>query len=140
MKSFDFRHSAAAHFYRHACVAVHFLAYSLGSTGLEDALIVGGVNFEVGFICMHFRFNNSNFYSAYSSPLLLRSAPATARILCRNLTPKCHRQLRVKDLPKVNTWRLERDSNPRPSGRKASTHSMRHHAPHVYGIIFHDIG
>jgi len=27
--------------------------------------------------------------------------PNTARILCRNFTPKRHRQLRVKDLPKV---------------------------------------
>src|SRR6218665_1356774 len=38
---------------------------------------------------------------------------------------------RVKDLHKVITWRLERDSNPRPSGRKASTLPMRHHVPHV---------
>ena len=28
------------------------------------------------------------------------------------------------------TWRLERDPNARPSGRKASTLPMRHHAPH----------
>src|SRR6218665_3860549 len=34
---------------------------------------------------------------------------------------------KVKNLPKVPTWRLERDSNPRPSGRKASTLPMRHH-------------
>jgi len=38
------------------------------------------------------------FYSASSSPLLLRGAPDTARILCRSFTPKRHRQLRVKDL------------------------------------------
>ena len=34
-------------------------------------------------------------------------------------TPKCHRQLQVKALPNVLTWRLEWDSNMRPSGRKA---------------------
>src|SRR6218665_1890020 len=34
-----------------------------------------------------------------------------------------------KDLPKVPTWQLERDSNPRPSGRKASTLPRRHHVP-----------
>jgi len=45
------------------------------------------------------------FYSASPSPLLLRSAPDTTRILCRSFTPKRHRQLRVKDLPKVPTWR-----------------------------------
>ena len=28
-----------------------------------------------------------------------------------------HRQLQVKDLPKVPTWQLKRDSNPRPFGR-----------------------
>ena len=43
------------------------------------------------------------FYRASSSPLLLRGAPDTARILCRNFAPKSHRQLRVKDLPKVHT-------------------------------------
>src|SRR6218665_2420070 len=41
----------------------------------------------------------------------------------------CHRQLRVKDLPKVPTWRLERNSNPRPSGRKALTLPMPHNVP-----------
>src|SRR6218665_345937 len=41
-----------------------------------------------------------NFYSASSSPLLLRGALDAARILCRSLTPKRHRELRVKNLPK----------------------------------------
>jgi len=52
------------------------------------------------------------FYSAPSSPLLLRGVPDTAQILCRSFLPKRLRQLRVKDLPKVPAWRLERDSNP----------------------------
>ena len=37
----------------------------------------------------------------------------------------------MKDLPKVPTWHvaaIERDSNSRPTGRKASTLLMRHHA------------
>ena len=62
-------------------------------------------------------------------PLLLGGAPDTARILCRNFTPKHHRQLWVKDLPKVPTWQLERESNPWPFGRKAPTLPKRHHAP-----------
>ena len=69
------------------------------------------------------------FYSASSSPLPLRSAPDTARILCRNFTPKRHRQLWVKDLPKVPTWarvELEWESNPRSFGRKASTLPLCH--------------
>jgi len=68
-------------------------------------------------------------YSAYSSPLLLKGAPDTMRILCRSFTPKRHRQLRMKDLPKVPMWRLERDSNLRPFGRKASNLPTSHHAP-----------
>src|SRR6218665_390869 len=55
-------------------------------------------------------------------------APDTAQILCRSLTPKRHRQLRVKDLPTIPTRRLERDSNPRPFGRKATNLPMSHHA------------
>src|SRR6218665_1186193 len=34
----------------------------------------------------------------------------------------------MKDLPKVPTWRLEQDSNPQLSSRKASTIPVRHHA------------
>src|SRR6218665_486998 len=71
------------------------------------------------------------FYSASSSPLLLRGAPDAAWILCWGFTPKRHRQLRVKDLPKVPMWQLERDSNPQPSGRQVSTLPMSHHAPQV---------
>src|SRR6218665_991235 len=69
------------------------------------------------------------FYSASSSPLLLRGTPDATRILCQSFTPKCHRQLRVKDLPKVPTRRLEWDLNPRPFGRKVMNLPMSHHAP-----------
>ena len=49
----------------------------------------------------------SHFYSAFLSPLLFRSAPDTARILCRSFTSKRNRQLQVKDLPQVPGWRLD---------------------------------
>ena len=78
-----------------------------------------------------------HFYSASSSPLLLRGALDKARILCRSFTPKCHRQLRVEDLPKVPTWRLERDSNPQPSSRKASTLPMSHLVPQSILLELH---
>src|SRR6218665_3430056 len=65
--------------------------------------------------------HSGHFYSASSRSLQLRSAPDTARILCRSFTPKRHMELRVKNWPKVHTRRLERDSNPRPSGRKVLT-------------------
>src|SRR6218665_1291405 len=64
-----------------------------------------------------------------SSPLLLKGTLHTTRILCRSFTPKRNMQLRVKDLPKVYMWRLERDSNPRPFGRKATNLQASHLAP-----------
>src|SRR6218665_3431106 len=50
------------------------------------------------------------------------------------VTPKRYMQLQAKDLPKVPTWRLKRDSNSRLSGRKASTLSLRHHAPFIRSL------
>ena len=48
--------------------------------------------------------------------------------LCQSFTQKGHRQLRVKDLPRVPMWRLEWDSNWRSSGWKAPNLLMSHHA------------
>src|SRR6218665_2038937 len=58
-----------------------------------------------------------------------RSRRSTDPMLRGNFTPKRHRQLRVKDLPMVPTWRLEQDSNPRSFGRKASMLPMSRHVP-----------
>ena len=38
----------------------------------------------------------------------------------------------VKDLPKVYTWHLERNLNPRPFRRKATNLPISHHAPQIY--------
>jgi len=81
-----------------------------------------------------FRFIHSFWlflWRLFKSTIVPRSAPNTAQILCRSFTPKSHRQLRVKDLPNDPTWRLQRYSNPRPFGRKASNLPMSHHAPHI---------
>ena len=43
--------------------------------------------------------------------------------VCWSCTPKRHRQLRVKNLPKVPTWWIERDSNPLPYERKTLVES-----------------
>src|SRR6218665_3016255 len=52
------------------------------------------------------------FYSASSSPLLLRGAPDYCVDTCvRDNTPKRYRQLRVKDLPELPTSWLEWVSN-----------------------------
>ena len=53
---------------------------------------------------------------------------------CRSFMQKHHGQLRVKDLPKVLTWRLERDSNPRSSGWKATNLPMSHHTPCTFTL------
>jgi len=66
---------------------------------------------EIKTICGNRRnsfIHSDHFYSAVSSPLLLRSAPDTTRILCRSFSSKRHRQLQVKYVAKVPPWRLER--------------------------------
>jgi len=55
---------------------------------------------------------------------LSEALPTTAINTESEFTPKRYKQLQVKDLPKVPTWQLERDSNPWPPGRKASTLPM----------------
>src|SRR6218665_219604 len=60
--------------------------------------------------------HSGHFYSAPSSPLLLRGVPDYSTDTVSEFHTEAHRQLLVKDLPKVPTWRLERESNPRPSG------------------------
>ena len=60
--------------------------------------------------------HSGHFYSAPSSPLLLRGAPDYSTDIVSDLHAEAHRQMQVKDLPTVPTWRLERESNPRRSG------------------------
>jgi len=80
--------------------------------------------------------HSGHFYSAPSSPLLLRSAIDHSTDTVSEFHAEAHRQLQVKDLPKVSTWRLERESNPRPSGWKSSSQPRRHHVPHVMLICY----
>jgi len=64
-----------------------------------------------------------HFYSASRSMSLSEAIPTTTTYLWHCVwayTLKRYRQLQVKDLPKVPTLRLERDSKPWPSSRKAS--------------------
>src|SRR6218665_198083 len=80
---------------------------------------------------IHSFIHSGYFYRASSSPLLLRGAPDTAWVLCWSFTPKSHRHLRVKDLCKVLTLRLERDSNLRPFERKVPNLPMSHQSPQL---------
>src|SRR6218665_2852473 len=68
--------------------------------------------------CMtvHSFIHSDHFYNAPSSPLPLRGAPDYSMDTVSEFHAEAHRQLQVKDLPKVPRWRLERESNPRPSG------------------------
>ena len=70
---------------------------------------------------VHSFIHSGHFYSASSSPPLLRGASDYSADTVSEFHAEAHRQLQVKDLPKVPTWRLERESNPRPSGWKSST-------------------
>src|SRR6218665_1636364 len=60
--------------------------------------------------------HSGHFYSAPSSPLLIRGAPDYSTDTVSEFHAEAHRQLQVKDLPKIPMWWLERESNPRPSG------------------------
>ena len=73
--------------------------------------------------------HSGHFYSAPSSPLLLRGAPDYSMDTVPEFHAEAHRQLQVKDFPKVPMWRLERESNPRPSGWMSSSQPRRHHVP-----------
>ena len=67
--------------------------------------------------------HSGHFYSASSSLLLLIGAPDYSTDTVSEFHAEAHRQLWVKDLPKVPAWRLERESNPRPSGWESSTNA-----------------
>src|SRR6218665_150342 len=69
------------------------------------------------YVCVYvFIHSFGHFYSAPSSPPLLRGAPDYSTDTVSEFHAEAHRQLQVKDFPKVPTWRLERESNQRPSG------------------------
>src|SRR6218665_3951496 len=82
--------------------------------------------------CASQLFIHSGYFYFFFKSTILRGTPDTAWILCRSFTPKRHRQLRVKDFPKVPVWRLERDSNSRHFGRKATNLPMSRHAPLLF--------
>src|SRR6218665_3399956 len=67
-------------------------------------------------LCQTTFIHSGHFYGAPSNPLLLRGAPDYSTDTVSEFHAEAQRQLKVKDLPKVPTWRLERESNPRPSG------------------------
>jgi len=84
---------------------------------------------------IHSFIHSGHFYGTPSSPLLLRGAPDYSTDTVSEFHAKVHRQLQVKDLPKVPTWRLERESNPQPSGCKSSSQPRRHHVPQIIESI-----
>src|SRR5688572_4680828 len=69
--------------------------------------------------------------TCYSAPsrFLLRGAPDYSADTESEFHAEAHEQLRVKDLPRVPTRRLEVDSNPQPSGCKAPNIPLHHRAP-----------
>src|SRR5688572_33363434 len=71
------------------------------------------------YICM------STCYSA-PSRFLLRGAPDYSADTESEFHTEAHEQLRVKDLPRVPTRRLEVDLNPQPSDCKAPNTPLHH--------------
>jgi len=73
------------------------------------------------------------FYSASSSPLLLRGAPDYSIDTVLELTRWSATGIyELKDLPKAPMWRLTWNLSLRPSGRKAPNLPLSHHAPHIW--------
>src|SRR5678816_47884 len=66
--------------------------------------------------------------TCYSTPsrFLLRGAPDNSADTESEFHAEAHEQLRVKDLPRVPTRRLEVDSNPQPSCCKAPNIPLHH--------------
>src|SRR6218665_2651023 len=62
-------------------------------------------------LTFHAPIHSGHFYSTSSSPLLLRGTPDYSTDTVSEFHTEAHRQLQIKDLPKVPTWRLERESN-----------------------------
>src|SRR2546428_448730 len=99
-------------------------------TGLSEKLktpvmrIMGEDKKKDTHIVIHFRY----LYSA-PSRFLLRGAPDYSADTESEFHAEAHEQLRVKDLPRVPTRRLEVDSNTQPSDCKASNIPLHHHAP-----------
>src|SRR6218665_1035735 len=56
---------------------------------------------------IHSFIHSGHFYSAISSPLLLRGAPDYNTDTVSEFHAETHSQLQVKALPKAPTWRLE---------------------------------
>src|SRR6188768_3789759 len=80
---------------------------------------------------IHFRY-------LYSTPsrFLLRGAPDYSADTESEFHAEEHEQLRVKDLPRVPTRRLEVDSNPQPFGCKAPNMPLHHRAPIILVYYF----
>src|SRR6218665_1928548 len=85
---------------------------------------------------LHSFIHSGHFYSAPSSSLLLRGAPEYSTDTVSEFHAEAHRQLQVKDLPKVSMWRLKRESNPRPSGCKLSSQPRHHHILQAYSYSY----
>src|SRR6218665_5405 len=82
---------------RRKCLPGHFLVIALYSSKLKNQLLRAQESHYLIIspllTLIHSFIHSDHFYSASSSPLLHRSAPDTARRLCRSFTPKRHRQL-----------------------------------------------
>src|SRR5688572_21452902 len=83
------------------------------------------------YVFIHFRY----LYSALSR-FLLRAPPDYSAHTESEFHAEAHEQLRVKDLPRVPTRRLQVDSNPQPSDCKAPNIPLHHRAPLIYIYIY----
>src|SRR6218665_1520379 len=83
----------------------------------------------------HSFIHSDYFYSASSNLLLLRGAPETARIMCRNFTPKSHRQLRGKDCPRSIRDGYRAGVEPMTLPTKGVDSTNAPHTPHTLNKV-----
>src|SRR6218665_2810726 len=93
---------------------------------------------DMGQTIIHSFIHSGHCYSAPLSPLLLRDAPDHSTDTVSGFHAEAHRQLQIKDMPKVPTWRLEREANPQPSGRMSSSKPRHQSVPQFHLVVSKD--
>src|SRR6218665_3203526 len=91
--------------------------------------VEGGITISIVLSFIHSFIHSGQFYSAPSSPILPRGAPDCSTDTLSEFHAEAHRQLQVKDLPKVPTWRLELYSRNWPES------GIRAPMPHIMVLL-----
>jgi len=107
-------------FHLHSCFTLSLKRHGLRWRPINCSL----TSVDIAFI------HSGYFYSASLKSTTTQRRFRHSTDIVSEFYPERHRQLRVKDLLKVSTWRLERNSNPQLFGRNATRLPMSRHTSH----------